>query len=157
MELRRRGALTDHSFGRAYLNFLDEEGISPDGLIEAAAYEPAHQSGPDAGWICRHLRDTHDLWHKATGYKGDVVGEASLLAFTLAQTGNPGLGLIALGAAHTLDETEYRRLIMDGFRRGLVARWFVSVDWVGRLELPLDEVRRRLRLDDPPNYVPLRE
>ena len=35
--------------------------------------------------IHQRMRDTHDLWHAATGYKGDVVGELAVLAFTLAQ------------------------------------------------------------------------
>jgi len=48
----------------------------------------------DAGDLRNRMRDTHDLWHVVTGYKGDLVGEASLLAFLFAQTRNPGVGFI---------------------------------------------------------------
>ena len=42
------------------------------------------------------LRDMHDLCHVVAGYRGDLIGEASVLALSFAQTRNPGVGLMAL-------------------------------------------------------------
>jgi ubiquinone biosynthesis protein COQ4 len=102
------------------------------------------------------MRDTHDLWHAATGYKGDVLGELALLAFTLGQSWNMGLALIVVTAMLKGLGRGETRLIREGFRRGRAAAWLPAQDWESLLALPLDEVRARLRLDAPPVYTPLR-
>jgi ubiquinone biosynthesis protein COQ4 len=118
------------------------------------------------------LRDSHDLWHTVTGYKGDLIGEASLLAFSFAQTRHPGVGLIVLGAllrttafgrghgpvepSAEVDVALFRRMIVQGFLRGLRAKWLVAQDWDTLLARPLGEVRDELGLGDAPSYVPLR-
>ena len=57
------------------------------------------EKGSDLDYISDRMRDTHDLWHAVTGYKGDLIGEASLLGFSLAQTHNPGIAMIVLTLA----------------------------------------------------------
>ena len=77
------------------------EGITADGLVEASmdGTDARYYEDDDLGWMRVRMRDSHDLWHTVTGYKGDLLGEASLLAFTFAQTRHPGIGfLAALGA-----------------------------------------------------------
>jgi ubiquinone biosynthesis protein COQ4 len=49
-----------------------------------------------------------------------------------------------------------RRLIANGLARGLRAEWLPEQDWEALLPLPLDEVRRRLRVGPPPSYEPYR-
>src|SRR4029078_11371261 len=74
----------------------------------------------DRRWFADRLRDTHDLWHVVTGYGRDLIGEASLLAFTYAQTRNPGIGFIVAVAylkARGINRPA-RRLLRDGYRRG---------------------------------------
>jgi ubiquinone biosynthesis protein COQ4 len=156
----RLEALPAGSLGRAYLAFLDAEGISADGLVEASieGTRAAHDDDDsDLGYVRRRMRDSHDLWHTVTGYQGDLLGEASLLAFTFAQTGHPGIGFLAgLGAVMT-QSREARRLIVDGFRRGRRATWLPARDWANLLARPLDEVRRQLGVSAPPVYTPVRQ
>lgn len=106
------------------------------------------------------MRDTHDLWHAATGYAGDVLGELALLAFTFAQTKNPGIALIlAVGVKKSLgfeDGAAARKTMRDGFRRGRKAAWLPAQEWESMLALPLDEVRRRLSLEEPAKYTEIR-
>ena len=74
---------------------MTDEQISPDGLV--AASEEVNRTGrenEDRNRFGMRMRDSHDLWHCVTGYSRDLVGEASLLAFTFAQTRNPGIGAI---------------------------------------------------------------
>lgn len=102
------------------------------------------------------MRDTHDLWHTVTGYHGDLVGELSLLAFSFTQTHNPGVGLIIVSGLLKGLARGHVMVVLDGFRRGLRARWLLETDWEAMLALPLEEVREHLRIDAPPVYEPLR-
>ena len=148
------------SLGRAYLAFVESEGISAEGIIEAnerGRVAVAEEVPAELVWLQHRMRDTHDLWHALTGYKGDVLGEAALLAFIFAQTGNPGVGLM-VGAAllKTIGERDARRVILDGFRRGRRAAWLPAVAWESLLARPVDEVRVELGVDSLPSYTPLR-
>ena len=151
-------ALPEGSLGRAYLAFVESEGISPEGIRRANAEGEA--DGPrlsDASqYIHERMRDTHDLWHAATGYKGDVLGELALLAFTLAQNWNTAIAMIIVAAVFKgLGGTD-AQLIVDGYRRGRAAAWLPAQDWESLLALPVDEVRARLRLGAPAVYTPVR-
>jgi ubiquinone biosynthesis protein COQ4 len=172
----RLEALPEDSLGRAYLRFMDAEGISADGLVEASVVGAGREVPSDPtelelfdSW----MRDSHDVWHTVTGYGGDLIGEASLLAFSFAQTGHPGVGLIVVAAllrttflgrvlrpgdppALDVDPAQVRRMIVDGYRRGRRARWMPAQDWEALLAEPLDVVRQRVGVGDAPRYTPLR-
>ncbi len=156
--------MPEGSLGRAYLAFVDSENISAAGIRDAAMKGMTHATSLPAplDWVHARMRDTHDLWHAATGYAGDVVGEMGLLGFILAQTRNPGIAFIlSIGIGKTFnakvgDGAESRRVIVDGFRRGKKAAWLPDQEWEALLPLPLAEVRRRLQLGPPPVYTQLR-
>lgn len=153
-------AMPAGSLARAYLAFLDREGISADGLVEASqeGMSPRHHGNhDDLAWMRMRLRDSHDLWHAVTGYHGDLLGEASLLAFTFAQTRHPGIGFLA-GLGWLLGmHAGARNMIAGGFRRGRRAAWLPAQDWIALLPRPLDDVRRELGVDAAPDYEPVRE
>lgn len=151
--------LPEGSLGRAYLDFVESEGISAEGIRAANEQGKVNEAGlpPPLDYVHARMRDTHDLWHALTGYRGDVLGEIALLAFTFAQTKNPGIGLmIGIGFAKVGKTPETRRLILDGFRRGFNAAWLPAQEWEGMLALPVAEVRARLSIEAPPEYVPVR-
>jgi len=154
--------LPEGSLGRAYLAFVEREKISADGIRAAAKQGATHASELPAplDYVHARMRDTHDLWHAATGYAGDVLGELALLAFIFAQTHNPGVALIlAVGVSKTLgfaDGPSARKTMRDGFRRGRKAAWLPDQDWEAMLALPLEDVRRRLRLEEPAEYTQVR-
>jgi ubiquinone biosynthesis protein COQ4 len=153
------GRLPEGSLGRAYLAFMESEGISAAGIVSASdeGRSRAIEDTTEGGWFERRMRDTHDLWHAVTGYRGDVLGEVGLLAFILAQTRNPGVGLIVFAALlKTHRERSARELIFDGFARGRRAAWLVEVEWEALLALPVEAVRARLGIDAPPVYTPVR-
>jgi ubiquinone biosynthesis protein COQ4 len=150
--------LPEGSLGRAYLAFVESENISAEG-IRAAEREgrDSFDVPPAVAFVQARMRDTHDVWHAATGYRGDVLGETALLAFTLAQTWNPAIGLlVAIGLVKTRRWPSAPRTIVDGFRRGWKAKWLPATDWEALLGQPLGEVRRQLALEVAPSYVPLR-
>ncbi|HET6613948.1 MAG TPA: Coq4 family protein, partial [Kofleriaceae bacterium] len=114
-------AMPAASVGRAYLDFLDSEGITAGGLV--AASEAAHgaNSDPDVAFVQQELRDMHDLWHTVTGYRGDLLGEAGVLAFSFGQLGHIGLGFLAAIAIVLAPSPYYRRFVIEGFRKGRAA------------------------------------
>jgi ubiquinone biosynthesis protein COQ4 len=151
------------TLGRAYLSFVERENISAPGIREAAVKGMTNEVPlpPELAFVHARMRDTHDLWHAATGYSGDVLGELALLAFTFAQTFNPAIGLIlAIGLVKTGvapgGGSAAYRTIVDGFRRGRKAAWLPGQDWEALLAQPLDEVRARLELEAAPVYKEIR-
>lgn len=150
-------ALPAGSVGRAYLDFIDAEGITSEGLAAASRISGGREAWANVdgelAYVAERMRDSHDLWHVVTGYRGDLVGEAALLAFTLAQTWNPGVGFIVAFGLLRLDGPGERREIVRGFRRGRGGAWLPDQPWETYLPLPLDQVRRRLRLGSSATYV----
>lgn len=160
-DTRRLGALPDGSLGRAYAEFMAREQLSAGGLVEAST-AGGRELDPDLPeerrWFGARLRDMHDLWHVATGYERDLVGEAALLAFTYAQTRNRGIGFI-VAVAYWKAGREFgwaRRVMRDAYRRGKRAAWLPEQDWEALLARPLDEVRRELGVGEPPVYEQVR-
>lgn len=144
-------AMPANSLGRAYLAFVVREAISAEGLVEAS------EGGEETydTLYGKRLRDQHDLWHVLTDYGRDELGELCLLAFTYAQTGNRGIGLIVVVGAFKYSRivgTRVLRAVRRGYRDGRRAAWLPGQDWEALLPRPLDEVRRQLGIDSPIAY-----
>ena len=158
--LANRAALKElpaGSLGRAYLAFVESEGITPQGIRDASdGVESYRFASPELEYLRCRMRDTHDLWHAVTGYRGDVLGELSLLAFTLGQHWNTAVALIVVAGLIKGFGRGDPGLVYDGLRRGRAAAWLPSQDWESMLALPLEEVRARLAIGTPPSYTPLR-
>lgn len=149
--------LPEGSLGRAYLEFLEREGISAEGIVQASTEAGfLDRAETEVDFVGERLRDTHDLWHAVTGYHGDLIGELCLLTFTFAQTNNPALLFIVLGGMSKGFLRGHYDMVKHAYLRGRRAVWMVDVDWEPLLALPLDEVRARLGLDAPPRYEPRR-
>jgi ubiquinone biosynthesis protein COQ4 len=152
--------LPEGSLGRAYLDFVQRENISAEGIRAAAEKGMERVLPAPLDFVSARMRDTHDLWHVVTGYSGDVLGEVALLAFIFAQTFNPGIALIiGLGLAKTLGAAggeDSRKIIADGFRRGRSTAWLPAVEWEKLLEMPLSQVRAQLSAGSPARYTPIR-
>jgi ubiquinone biosynthesis protein COQ4 len=146
------------SLARAYLDFLDSEGITAEGLVQASVDGRKGQLDPesDLSFFTERIRDAHDLWHTVTGWQGDVVGETSLLAFNVAQLHNPGVATIVAAALVQYRDVEFYRLVARGFMDGLRAQWLAVAHWEKLLPLPLSYVRAQLRVTPVPAYTPMR-
>jgi len=152
------GRMPRGSLAQAYLAFIDREGITADGLVQASLDGRTDMLDPNTDYVfvTERIRDTHDLWHTVTGYQGDIVGEAALLAFNVAQLHNPGIAAIVLTALLQFRELEFSRLIGRAFLDGMRAAWLPPVHWEVLLPLPLEQVRSVLRIAPTPAYAPLR-
>ena len=155
------GALPDGSLGRAYLEFVESEGITADGLVEASEIVDESELDAEYGWIKEWLRDSHDLWHTVLGYQGDLVGEAALLAFSHYETKNLGVAAIAAIAWFKLGRVSDPKLraratVRQGREIATGAAWFLAVPWHEWLDRPLEDVRRDLGVAGPVSYHPIR-
>jgi len=139
-DLDSLAALPEGSFGRSYAEFMRRERIDAKGLVDAAqAVAEARVLDPERDWFFQRLRDMHDLWHVLTSYGRDLAG-------------NRGIGAIVIAAAvlgpWRLD-LRWPRYLWRAWRRGRRTLPLAMVAYEELLPLPLDEVRRRLRIDPP--------
>jgi len=146
--------MPDGSFGRAYADFMQAGQLNAAGLVEAeqmADQNFAHQGAIDADheFFGDRLRDMHDLWHVLTGYGRDEAGEAANLAFTLGQVWNLGIAFIVSAGALIGPKNitfYWQRYLFSAWRRGHRAALLTAAPYEQLLPLPLEEVRRRLRI-----------
>jgi ubiquinone biosynthesis protein COQ4 len=145
--------------GRAYVEFMEREGLSAAGLeAEYAKFTTAGMRFEDG--IDRYgdrLRDTHDLHHILTGYGRDALGEQCVLAFTFAQHRNLGVGFIAYAGGIELKRrvapsAPIMGAVHEGFRIGKAAKNLVHEDISALLREPLEAARKRLGITEPVTY-----
>lgn len=159
---KRMLAMAPGSLGRTIVEWFIRENISTEGLAgasEAASKElgDTRELGSEASVFGNRLRNLHDVFHVVTGYDRDMRGEMAVLAFTLAQTGNTGIGyLVWRSLLNGGWNSELGRVIRQGFRRGRRAEWLLDQDWEALLEQPIEQVRQKLGLGEPPVYEQLR-
>lgn len=151
--------LPDASLGRAYLDFMSREGLTAQGLVDEydASGVKRDYGHPDMNIYGNRLRDTHDMLHVLTGLGRDPLGEASVLGFTHAQHGGPGVIFIAYGAAWEVRKTAPKgapvlKSVNEARRIGSAAKDIVYEDLIALLPLPLEEVRAKLGIELPTHY-----
>jgi len=91
----------------------------------------------------------HDLFHVVTDYGTDDVGEATMLVFTLAQTGGRANALLTAGAIVQVWRSlgvRWLGYVVQAWRRGRRAA-LMALPWEELLPLPLDTVRRMGRVE----------
>jgi ubiquinone biosynthesis protein COQ4 len=157
-------SLPENSLGRHYLAFMQAEGLSAQGLLDATpAYTEHLATLPEAFRLFSDYtqRGSHDLHHILAGYGRDELGEACVLAMAYEHLNIRGykvistigplivakhirrLGVSAQGVAAAVREAK-----MIGRR----AEWIPALDIVAALKEDLDELRARLKLAPPLRY-----
>ncbi len=145
--------------GRAYVEFMQREGLSAAGLVAESDKMRAGRPVFDdqIQWYGNRLRDTHDLFHILTGYGRDALGEQCVLGFTYGQTRNLGNFFIAYaGGLHLSRQVKTKApviaAIRQGQRCGKASQSIVEQDIRALLAEPLDAARQRLNIAEPTLY-----
>ncbi len=146
-------SLPEGSLGHEYFLFTAREKISADGLVDASESVDRFEADEDRTRFFNRLRDCHDLQHVTTGWGRDLLGEASILSYGIAQGWNHGIALIVAMAGWT-GGPEMRAMIRRAWRRGKQTKNLDYADWERLLPLPLSEVRNEFGLGEPPVYEP---
>lgn len=145
------------SVGCTYLELMERQGISVEGLVAASEEIPRGVGlSADEQWLANRLRDIHDLQHVLTGYGPDPLGELCLLSFMTTQTWNRGINFIVF-----MGRRSFRRqapaldidaLVEEGAALGRGTEWLPALPLEDLLGEPLVDVRRRLGLVPPEGY-----
>jgi ubiquinone biosynthesis protein COQ4 len=143
--------------GRAYVDFMESEGLSAAGLVAEAAKMGRPRYDDQLQWYADRLRDTHDMLHVLTGYGRDALGEQCVLAFTYGQNRNLGNFFIAyLGGLELKKSVKAGAPIFaalrQGQRHGTAAPTIHCESILSLLSEPLADARRRLAIGDPSEY-----
>ena len=141
-DLAALAALPPGTLGRAYVDFLEAHGFTPDVFSGPVA----DVADPRAAYVIQRMRQTHDLWHVVTGHETDPAGEVALQAFTFGQVRAPSTLIIsAMGTLRGLRETPtLAKDVVLAFRAGRAAHPFLTFPWEDHWATPLAEVRAML-------------
>ena len=148
--------------GAVYRAFMAEEDLSAEGLAVQSRVSEPHIDDPHVvTWYARRLRDIHDVWHVLTGYGRDALGEACVVSFSYAQTGNLGFGFIGLAAAREIKREASKvaawAAVQEAYRHGKRARWLPAEAYERLFAEPLEAARTRLNIAAPQRYLEIPE
>lgn len=111
---------------------------------------------PECAYVMQRYRECHDFYHALTGLPVVVEGEVALKAFEFANTLIPMTGL-SMFAFFRLKPEERKRALSTYFpwaiRNGLQAKEVINIYWEEELETDVVELRKRIGLEKPPEYV----
>ncbi len=146
-DLAQLKQLPPGTLGRVFADHMIENNLDPRSIPV-----PSHAPG-DVRYVRTHLRETHDIWHVATGSHTDVAGEIGLQAFYLAQLPSRlSAVLISMAFLHLATKNiEPRDAIMTEIMRGWAlgrrAKPLFGFEWAKHWATPLVEVRTMLGID----------
>ncbi|MEM9494955.1 MAG: Coq4 family protein [Pseudomonadota bacterium] len=161
----RLRAMGPGTLAHAYLEFMEGENLTADGLLDAA--EEAGMNFREAAQfeeyrrLFIHLDVSHDLWHVITGYGRDALGEVCNLIFTHTMTRNGGFPLIVtIGLLAQKLEAPGAPLLkaaLEARRMSRGAAWLPGFDVEELLPMQLADVRRLLNVTEPEAYLAVPE
>lgn len=146
--------LPEGTVGRAYVGWLDREGVTPD-TRDAVRYI----DDPEEAYVMQRYRECHDFYHAVTGLPIVREGEVALKAFEFANTLLPMTGL-SLAALTTLKKHERKRFWEVygpwAWDNGTRSKEVINVYWEERLEDSVVDLRRELGIEQPPDLRDIR-
>lgn len=155
-------ALPQGTVGRAYVDFMEREGLSAQGLVDeydrfGKSIEDFYPNDPDIVWYGNRRRDVHDMMHILTGYGRDALGEACVLNFTHSQHGGLGIYFIAHMASLEISKVAPKgapvfKAIREAKKHGSLAQKIIDEDIVKLMAEPLEDARKRLNIKPPARY-----
>jgi ubiquinone biosynthesis protein COQ4 len=152
------------SFAHAYCDFMEREGLTAAGMVEAsAARESSRPPSPDGvDWYIDRLRDFHDILHIVTGYGRDLLGEQCIFAFMYHQRPSPGHLTVAWAGtlmmkAKMKTRAPIIRAFLEARRNGKACPRIVEQPIQQLFAMPLAEVRKLLNAPEPRLYQKVHE
>lgn len=148
-------ALPENTVGRAYADWLDREGVSPDTRDNVRYIDDE-----ECAYVMQRYRECHDFFHAITGLPIMIEGEIAVKAFEFANTLLPMTGL-SLFAMTKLKPAERRRFFTIygpwAIRNGLRAEEMLNVYWEEQLERDADGLRAELGIEKPVDMRDIRK
>lgn len=139
--------LAPNTVGRAYADWLDREGVSPDTRSEVQYID-----NEECAYVMQRYRECHDFYHAVTGLPVMVEGEVALKAFEFANTLLPMTGLSMFAVVRLKKKERERFWTIYGpwaIRNGVKAQEILNVYWEEVLEKDVGELRGELGIEMP--------
>jgi len=150
VDLAELAGMPEGSFGYTVAHWMHGEDFEPG--LEG----PEVSGEDDHAYVARRIANVHDLWHVLSGYNRDPMGELGVLAFSLGQFRSNGFAFILANILwrSSLDHWRNRSGIVTpilpylyrAYRAGRRAERLIPLILEERFPLPLDGVRRQLRI-----------
>lgn len=149
MSVTKLRDLPESSVGRAYVGWLDREGVSPDTRSNVRYIDDE-----ECAYVMQRYRESHDFYHALTGLPVFVEGEVALKAFEFANTLLPmtGLSLFAITRMTPSERARFWKTYLPwAVSNGLRSKAVINVYWEEELERDVDDLRRELGIERPPD------
>ena len=149
MSLTYLRTLPENSVGRTYASWLDREGVTPDTRDSVKFIDDE-----ECAYVMQRYRESHDFYHALTGLPVFVEGEVALKAFEFANTLLPmtGLSLFAVMRMKPAERSRFWNTYLPwAFQSGTKSKDIINVYWEEELERDVDDLRRDLGIESPPD------
>ncbi|KAJ5572858.1 hypothetical protein N7450_009842 [Penicillium hetheringtonii] len=128
----------ENSVGRTYAKWLDREGVSPDTRDNVQYIDDE-----ECAYVMQRYRECHDFYHAVTGLPIFVEERLSLFAFVRMKPA---------------EKERFLKLHLPwAVRSGLASKELINVYWEKVLEKDVDELRRELNIEQPPDLREIRK
>lgn len=147
--------LPENTVGRAYADWLDAEGVSPDTRSEVQFIDDE-----ECAYVMQRYRESHDFYHALTGLPIIVEGEIAIKAFEFANTLLPmtGLSMFAYLRLKTQERERFRRIYLPwALKNGMQAKEVINVYWEEQLERDVGVLRAELGIEKPVDLRAIRK
>lgn len=147
VDLQQLHQLPENTLGYVYAEMLLKNEFAP--LQGNEIFDNDHS------FLIGHIRETHDLWHIVTGCDTSMAGEIELEAFYVAQlcASRFWLALLSKNLLKAALEdiemcSEYMDALAQGWVRGKQAKPLFGIQWNTLWEVPLEQLRTQLNLNN---------
>lgn len=154
MSLEHLRTLPENTVGRAYADWLDREGVTPDTRDKVQYIDDE-----ECAYVMQRYRECHDFYHAVTGLPVWVEGEVALKGFEFANTLLPmtGLSLFAYVRMKPAERKRFRDIYLPwAVYNGMNSKEVINVYWEKELETDVSEMRKRLGIEAPPDLREIR-
>lgn len=149
MSVEKLRLMPENSVGRAYVSWLDREGVSPD-TRDSVKYI----DNEECAYVMQRYRESHDFYHALTGLPVFVEGEVALKAFEFANTLLPmtGLSLFAVTKMKSAERSRFWSTYLPwALSNGLKSKEVINIYWEEELERDVGDLRAELGIEAPPD------
>ena len=147
--------LPENSVGRTYVSWLERERVTPD-TRETVKYI----DNEECAYVMQRYRECHYFYHTLTGLPVIVEGEVTLKAFEFANTLLPmtGLSVFAVIRLKSAERSRFWRTYLQwAIHNGITCKEIINVYWEEQLERNVDDLRRELGIEPPPDLRKIRK
>lgn len=113
---------------------------------------------PELAYVMQRYRESHDFYHVLVGFSVSISAELVVKWFELANFGLPVAFLSSFFGPLRLNVEDRRRLWRTygtwALRAGARAHCLIDVDWEREWATNIDDLRSRLRIEQPPKPWP---